>query len=148
MDGLWEEYSIHGDIEFGIRKVVYPDGQQFTNEVFRWGWIKNSAYEYKMVRNQELLKMGWKKGWNAIGEETYAIQNKSIPYLLGDNEIKEYRFVREDGLFNVIDLGRNDIEEILRSSPGFSLSSHMPYDWNLTIGRFLMKQFLKLIENM
>ena len=83
--GLWEEYSIHRNTGFGIRKVVYPDAQQFIGEVY--------------------------DGWHAIGEETYAIQNDSIPYLLGDNEMKEYKFVSEDGLFNIIDLGKS--EEIL-----------------------------------
>ena len=78
--GLWEQYSIHYKTRFGIRKVVYPNGQEFTGEVYG------------------------RDRWNAIGEETYAIQNKSIPYLLWDNEMKEYKFVTEDGLFNTIDL--------------------------------------------
>ena len=91
--GLWEEYSIHRTTGFGIRKVVYPDAQLFTNEVYDYG-----------------------RRWNAIGEETYAIQNKSIPYLLGDNnEMKQYKFVTEDGLFNIIDLGKNYKEESLNS---------------------------------
>ena len=82
--GFWEEYSIDGDTGFGVRRVVYPDGQQFTNEVY--GWVLN-----------------------AIGEETYAIQNKSIPYLLGNHsEMKQYKFVTEDGLLNTIDLSEND----------------------------------------
>ena len=98
MGGLWEEYSIHEETWFGIRKVVYPDGQLFTNEV----------YEYKGE---------WDEGWNAIGEETYAIQNKSIPYLLGDHsEIYRYRYVSEDGLLNIIDLRGNYNKEILSSS--------------------------------
>ena len=90
--GLCEEYnSMHIYItKFGIMKVVYPDGQQFTNELY--------DYDYGYYPNV----------WNAIGEETYAIQNKSIPYLLGDQrEMKEYIFVTEDGLFNTIDLGWN-----------------------------------------
>ena len=80
--GFWEEYSIHWTTGFGIRKVVYPDGQQFTGEVY--GWTE------------------WERGWNAIGEETYAIQNKSIPYLLEDNEMEEYKFVSKDGSFKII----------------------------------------------
>ena len=95
--GLWEEYSKDG-IRFAIRKVVYPDGQQFIGEV----------YDYYNI---------WNRGWNAIGEETYAIQNKSIPYLFCDNnEMKEYRYVSEDGLLNSIDLGWNYNKEILSSS--------------------------------
>ena len=82
--GLWEEYSIDDNNGFGIRKVVYPDGQQFTNEV----------YDYY-------------KRWNAIGKEAYVIQNKSIPYLLRDNEMEEYKFVTEDGLLNIINLRGN-----------------------------------------
>ena len=94
--GLWEEYGIDRYTGFGIRKVVYPDGQLFTNEVYGWGW-------------------------NAIGEETYAIQNKSIPYLLEDNnEMNEYRYVSEDGLLNTIDLGSNYKKEILSSSSSSS----------------------------
>ena len=103
MDGLWEEYNYDSDTKFGIRNVVYPDGQQFTNEVYnydRWTW------EWDKIQR-------W---WNAIGEETYAIQNDSIPYLLGDNEMKEYWFVTEDGSFNIIDLGKNYKEESLNSS--------------------------------
>ena len=88
--GLWEEYSIDFRTKFGIRKVVYPDGQQFTNEVYHYDYLG-------------------KEWWNAIGEETYAIQNKSIPYLLGNQrEMKEYKFVTEDGLLNIIDLREND----------------------------------------
>ena len=88
--GLWEESSYDDITRFGIRKVVYPDGQQFINEV----------YDYR-------------KRWNAIGEETYAIQNKSIPYLLENHrEMEEYRFVSEDGLLNIIDLGWNYNKEI------------------------------------
>ena len=82
--GLWEEYSIHDNTGFGIRRVVYPDGQQFIGEI----------YDYD-------------KKWNAVGEETYAIQKKSIPYLLENNKMKKYRFVTEDGLLNIIDLGWN-----------------------------------------
>ena len=90
--GLWEEYSIHDDTGFGVRRVVYPDGQQFTNEVYGWGW-------------------------NAIGEETCAIQNKSIPYLLRNNnsELKEYKFVTEVGSFDIIYLGWNCYKENLNS---------------------------------
>ena len=90
--GFWEEYSIDRVTLFAIRKVVYPDAQQFTNEVY--------VYDYT-----------WKRGWSAIGDETYAIQNKSIPYLLGDNQMKEYKFVSEDGLLNIIDLRRNENKE-------------------------------------
>ena len=62
--------------------------------------------------------------WNAIGEETYAIQNESIPYLLGDNEIEQYAFVTEDGLLDIIDLSENDNdnEEIL------SIRENLPQD--------------------
>ena len=100
--GFWEEYSIDFDIGFGIRKVVYPDGQQFTNEVYSY--------------NYDNWTWGWKeiqRWWNAIGEETYAIQNDSIPYLLGNNEMKKYRFVTEDGSFNIIDLRLNYKKESL-----------------------------------
>ena len=79
MDGLWEEYSIHDDTGFGIRKVVYPDGQQFTNEVYGY------------------------RGYNAVGEETYAIQSKSISYLLGkQRKTNKYKYITEDGSFNFI----------------------------------------------
>ena len=104
-DGFWEEYSYDKDTGFGIRKVVYPDGQQFTNEVY--------YYNYR---------------WNAIGEETYAIQNESIPYLLGDNKMKEYKFVTEDGLLNTIDLSWNYNREILSSSSSDSESSYSDSD--------------------
>ena len=100
-NGLREEYSIHNDSGFGIRKVTYPDGQQFTNEVYGCRWR-------------------CERGWNAIGEETYAIQNKSIPYLLGDNEIKQYKFVTEDGSFDIIDLRGNHDKKILSSSSSSS----------------------------
>ena len=98
MDGLWEEYSIDGRTGFGVRKVVYPDGQLFTNEL----------YDYDKYNGE------W---WNAIGEETYAIQNKSIPYLLGNNnEMEEYKFVSENGSFNIIHLGKKNKKKILSSS--------------------------------
>ena len=87
-NGFWEEYSIHNTTGFGNRKVVYPDGQKFTNEVYHCDT--------------------WRRGWNAIGEETYAIHNKSIPYLLGNNKIEEYKYVTEDGLLNTIDLSENN----------------------------------------
>ena len=60
--GFWEEYSIHDDTRIGIRKCVYPDGQVFINKLYHYD-----------------------RGWNAIDEETYAIQNKSIPFRLEDN---------------------------------------------------------------
>ena len=101
--GLWEEYSIvNGRTEFGIRKVVYPDGQQFTNEVFVHGLI-----------------------WSSISEEIYAIQNKNIPYLLGNNEIKEYRCFTEDGSFKIIDCGKNDKGESLNSGLYESSDSYL-----------------------
>ena len=93
VSGIWEEYSIDADTGFGIRKVVFPDGQQFTNEV----------YDYD-------------RRWNAIGKKAYAKKNKSIPYLLELNKMEEYTYVTEDGLFNVIDLGDRYKYNILSSS--------------------------------
>ena len=106
--GLLEEYSIHRYSGFGIRKVVYPDGQQFTNEVY--GWMKFGRE----------LNNRW---WNAIAEETYAIQNKSIPLLLGKNERKEHRFVSEDGSFNTIKLRKNDNEKSFSSNSFNSITA-------------------------
>ena len=82
--GYWEEYSVDYNTGFGIRKVVYPDGKQFTGEV------------YGLSR------------WNAIGEETYAILNESTPYLLRNNETGKYKYVTKDGSFEIINLRRND----------------------------------------
>ena len=106
--GLWEEYCADRYTCFGIRKVVYPDGQQFTSEVY---YHNNDSW----VCDYE--------GWHAIGEEAYAIQNKRIPYLLENNGIKIYKFVTEDGLLNTIDLGENYKKEILNSSPSESSDS-------------------------
>ena len=101
-NGFWEEYSKHDKTGFGIRNVVYPDGQKFTWELYA-------------------------NGWNAAGEETYAIQNKTIPYLLGDNKMKEYKFVTKDGSFNIIDLRSNHNEESFSSSSKESSDSDSNY---------------------
>ena len=91
--GLWEEYRIGDRINgFGFRKVVYPDGQQFTNEV----------YDYY-------------DRWNEVDDETYEKLEKSIFYILGNNIMNQYKFVKEDGFSNIADLGKNDNKLILIS---------------------------------
>ena len=74
------------------------------------------------------------RGWNAIGEESYAIYNKSIPYLLGDNnEMKEYKFVTEDGSFKIIYLGKNYKKKSLNSSPDKPDEPYPSFIWSLKL---------------
>ena len=51
--GFCEQYSIHYKTRFGIRKVVYPDGKIFINEVYGRGWnsIGEETYEWFLNRN-------------------------------------------------------------------------------------------------
>ena len=49
----------------------------------------NSLMKLLIIIWYGIKEDGLNKGWNAIGEETCAIQNKIIPYLLGDNEMKK-----------------------------------------------------------